>query len=206
MTADHNRSSTQRTCATLIAAYFVLIIASVSQAQAQSVPAAPMKIGMNSVGANYYATALMFADVNKMFYEWNNKDTPALTFDQTTGELTTGFSSLPSTKWPRSGWAQGMGGHFPAGTYDLVFDGDATFTCTGCKKVTANHYQHVAVADPVKGLVKNHFPVLGLTRNNPNNAYRNAHFYLPGHLNDKQTWLTGYLNHLKPFSSTTRPA
>jgi hypothetical protein len=150
---------------------------------------------------------MMFKDVYKVFYEWtSHSHTPTLTFDPDTGELTTGFPALPSWRdWPHSAWAQGADGHFPTGVYDMVYDGDADLVPgKSFKKVGRNHYQFTALADRKTQLVMNGFPLVNLSRNNPNNLFRNAHFYLPGHLGDKETWLSEFVDRVKRFNGPYR--
>jgi hypothetical protein len=200
------QSSIARAPGAWLAAFvaFVMIGGLAGQpAQAQTT----MRVGMNSVYPSYSTTCMMFTDVDKVFYEWRNKSGhPAVTFDHTTGELLTGFPSLSNWQdWPYSGWAQGTNGHYPAGVYDLVFDGDAdVHTGTYIQKISSNHYQFTAVADPNTGLVTNGFPILYLTRNNPNNLYRNAHFYLPGYMGDTRTWLPDFVTHVALFNGAYR--
>ncbi len=130
--------------------------------------------GLNLLGVSSYSAELPFADYFKQARNYSNSS------GQTIYVM-----------------GDGIGGHFPAGTYVTTWEGtgEVTVGSDASPTSTAEHRIESTVTPSQWGIT------LTIKNSNPADPVRNVHMYLPGMETQKSPFNPSFLSKLAPFST-----
>ncbi len=162
------------------------------------------KVGMNFTELTYYASEWVFTDAMKQSMRWLSQEADSGAWD--TGDPLT----LDGSGWPILGtnaaghpeaagtlMYRDIGGHYPAGQYVCLYDGEGTIQFGFDAHVVSQTPGRIVVG--VDSTSSNGI-YLKITASNPANHIRNVRLMLPGFENTTETFHPLFKQRIAPFS------
>jgi hypothetical protein len=155
----------------------VLALVLCAPVRAQAAPPRP-RLGMNLNGPADWNSELPFVDVFRLSRAWISQrkgagwgQGPALALDERGW-----VARLEPDCWAETPLCTIEGGHYPAGDYTVLYDGEGVIEFWNAAAVTSSAPGRMVIrVDPSKGAI-----FLRLMRTNPDNYIRNIRVIMPG--------------------------